>query len=60
MRLKLADLPEDVIKQYNLIERVAKDVYVYLKIRQVMYGLPQAGMLAPEQLEKRIDAEGCR
>ena len=29
MRLKLSDLPEDVICQYNLRGKVAKDEYVY-------------------------------
>ena len=50
MRLKLANLSEDVIKQYNLKDRVSKDSYVYLEIRQGMYGLPQARILAQKQL----------
>ena len=45
-RLKLADLTEDVIKQYKLQERVTKYGYVNIEIRQKMYGLPQARMLA--------------
>ena len=31
MRLKLEDLPEDVIKEYKLRDKVTKDGYVYLK-----------------------------
>ena len=50
MRLKLANLSEDVIKQYNLKDRVAKYGYVYLKIRQGVYRLPQAGMLEQKYL----------
>ena len=50
MRFKLADLPEDLIKKYNLRDRVTNDGYVYLKIRQGMYRLPQAGILAQKQL----------
>ena len=50
MQLKLDNIPKDVIKQYNLKERFTKDSYVYLKIRQEMYELPQAGILAQKQL----------
>ena len=50
MRLKLADLPEDVIQQYTLREKVTKDGYIYLEIRQGVYGLPLSGILAQKQL----------
>ena len=60
MRLKLADLPEDIIQKYALWEKVAKDGYVYLEIRQGMYGLTQAGILAQKQLEKRLNAKGYK
>ena len=52
MRLKLEDLPEDFIEEYNLQDKVTKDGYVYVKIRKGMYRLPQAGILAQELLEK--------
>ena len=57
MRLKLANLPEDVIQKYTLRDEVIKDGYVYLEIRQVMYGLPQAGILAQKKLEKILNAK---
>ena len=47
LRLKLDDLPEDVIKHYQLNGKV-KNGYVYVEIRGGMYGLPQAGLLAPK------------
>ena len=50
MQLKFTNLPEDVIKQYNLRESFTKNGYVYLEIRQGMYVLPQFGMLAQKQL----------
>ena len=40
MRLKLSHLPGDFFNQYNLISKVTKDRYVYVKIKQVMCGLP--------------------
>ena len=58
MRLKLSDLPEDFVKEYNLASKVTKDGYVYVEIRRGMYGLPQSGLLAQQLLEKRLNAEG--
>ncbi len=46
MRLKLSDMPEDVIEHYRLLDIATLDGYVYCKIRQGMYGLPQAGIIA--------------
>jgi hypothetical protein len=40
MRLKLADIPEEIIEEYKLHEIVTDDSYVYCKIRKGMYGLP--------------------
>ena len=44
MRLKIDDIPDHVIEQYNLREKATKDGYVYVKISKGMYGLPQAGI----------------
>ena len=54
MRLKITDIPEEVIEQYNLRNIVTKDAYVYCKIRKGMYGLPQAGIIAQELLQERL------
>ena len=40
MRLKLADIPEEIIEEYKLREIVTDGNYVYCKIRKGMYGLP--------------------
>jgi hypothetical protein len=58
MRLKLLDMPEDVIKHYRLLNIATPDGYVYCKIRQGMYGLPQAGIIAQELLAKRLKEHG--
>ena len=55
-RLKIANLPKYVIQQYTLRDKVTKYGYVYLEIRQGLYGLPQAGILAQKQLEKMLNA----
>ncbi len=58
MRLKLADMPEDVIEHYCLCNIATPDGYVYCEIRQGMYGLPQAGIIAQELLAKRLKEHG--
>ena len=58
LKMKLDDFPEDVIAHYNLKELVTPDGYVYVAVKRGMYGLPQAGILAQELLEKRLNAHG--
>ena len=54
MRLKVYNLPEDIIDQYGLKEKTTSEEYIYVEIRKGMYGLPQAGLLAQELLEQRL------
>jgi hypothetical protein len=58
MRLKLANMPEDVIKHYCLHDIATPDRYVYCKICLGMYGLPLAGIIAQELLAKRLKEHG--
>ena len=51
MRLKLINLPENVISHYNFEEKVTTNVWVYLEIKRVMYGLPHAGLIAQQLLK---------
>ena len=60
MKLKIADMPENIIQQYNLRELETRDGYVYVKIQKGMYGLPQAGIIAQQLLEKRLNKAGYR
>ena len=48
IRLRLSDIPAEVINEYNLMEKTTKDGSVYVEVRRGMYGLPQAGLLAQE------------
>ena len=52
LRLKVSNLPEDVIEQYGLKDKTTSEGYIYVEIRKGMYGLPQAGLLAQELLEQ--------
>jgi hypothetical protein len=56
--MHLSDFPEDVIEHYNLKEKTNKDGMVFVEIRKGMYGLPQAGLLAQELLEQRLNKHG--
>ena len=43
---------------YEIDERIAKDGYVYVKIKKGMYSLKQAAILAYQQLVKRLKPHG--
>jgi hypothetical protein len=59
MRLKITDIPDEVIDEYNLREMIVDDDgYVYSEITKGMYGLPQAGIIAQELLAERLAKHG--
>ena len=52
LRLKLSNLPKDVIEKCGLKDKTMSEGYIYVEIIKVMYGLPQAGLLAQDLLEQ--------
>ena len=58
VRIKIDDIPEEIIVEYNLREKVTSDGHVYVEIQKGMYGLPQAGILAQQLLEQRLNEHG--
>jgi hypothetical protein len=60
MRTRIKDLPEEFVTMYNLTNKATADGFVNIKIQKGMYGLPQAGILAQELLEQRLNKHGCR
>jgi hypothetical protein len=60
MRLRLSDMPEDVIAHYKLNEIATPEGYIYCEIQKGMYGLPQAGIIAQQLLEERLGQDGYR
>ena len=59
MRLKITDIPEEVIDEYKLREMIVDDDgYAYSDITKGMYGLPQAGIIAQELLAERLAKHG--
>ena len=53
MRLAIHTLPDEIIQQYKLMD-IVHNGYIYVEIRRGMYGLPQAGIIANQQLVKRL------
>jgi hypothetical protein len=59
MVINLSSLPQETIEKYDLIE-LSQDGKVYIKIQKGMYGLPQAGILANELLQRNLAKDGYR
>ena len=60
MGLGLSDLTKRVVKQYNLESKLTKDGYLHVDIRRIMYGIPQAELIAQQLLEKRLNKKGYK
>ena len=58
MKIPLAHIPDEIITEYALKNKVHSDGAVYIEIRKGMYGLPQAGMLANQLLKRRLTKHG--
>ena len=58
--MKIELFPEDIIQKYDLRNKVDATGNVHCKVRQGMHGLPQAGIIAQELLEKRLLKAGYR
>ena len=60
IRMKIADIPHEIIKEYNLNNIVEPDGSIFIEVLRSMYGLPQSGLLSNELLEKRLNKHGYR
>ena len=58
LRLKITTLPDEVIEEYKLKDKVDSKGYVYVEVRRGMYGLPHAGLIAQQLLEERLQKHG--
>jgi hypothetical protein len=59
MVINLSSLPQETIEKYDLI-KLSQDGKVYIEIQKGMYGLPQAGILANELLQRNLAKDGYR
>jgi hypothetical protein len=53
MVINLASLPQETIDKYDLSE-LAQDGKIYIETQKGMYGLPQAGILSNELLQRNL------
>ena len=60
IKIKLSDIPEEIINEYNLHEKYTSAGHVYIVADKSMYGLPQAGIIANKLLEKHLNEHGYR
>ena len=58
IKLRLTDIPTEIVKEYNLEQMATKDGSVYIEVRRGIYGLPQAGLLAQEQRIEHLKDHG--
>ena len=58
MRVKLRQIFEDIIIQYNLQEKATSDGYVYIRIEKGMHGLQNAAILAYKNLKDYLGKHG--
>jgi hypothetical protein len=56
--MKLELFPQDIIDEYDLTSKVDHNGNVHCEVRQGMYGLPQAGIIAQELLEEQLKIAG--
>jgi hypothetical protein len=59
MVINLSFLPQEIIDKFGLLE-LAHDSRIYIEIQKGMYGLPQAGILMNELLQRRLALDCCR
>jgi hypothetical protein len=57
MRININDIPTPILSHYQILALAHKG-HVYLAINKGMYGLPQAGRLANDQLIKHLSKHG--
>jgi hypothetical protein len=57
MRIPINLIPPEIIEEYDLMSKVHNG-FIYIRIDKGMYGLPQAGLLANQLLEKRLLPHG--
>ena len=57
-KIKLDDIPLEIITKYNLLNLATNDGWVYIKCAHGMYGLPQSGSLGHDLLEEHLNKDG--
>ncbi len=56
--IKSDDVPEEIIQQYLLQDKVDSEGYIFIEVQKGIYGLPQAGISVQNLLEKHLNKHG--
>ena len=59
IRIPAAIIPQEILSAYNLQDLI-HDGYLYAEVSKGMYGLPQAGIIANDELLPRLAAGGYK
>ena len=54
MRIRLKEIPKEIIVEYSLIPLADSSRYVYVKIRKCVYGLKEVGIIAYKRLVRNL------
>ena len=60
MHIHISIIPQEIVDQYNLLDLVDDNGWVYIEIQKGMYGFPQSGIIANKQLTKQLALFGYR
>ena len=52
IRINISDIPDKIINEYKLKEKITANGSIYIRANRGMYRLPQSGLLANELLKK--------
>ncbi len=58
--IKLSDIPDKIIVEYMLREKATSNGSIYIMATKGMYEFPQAGLIAIELLELRLNKHRYR
>ncbi len=58
IRMKLSDIPDEIINEYNLQDKTTPSSSIYIVANHSMYSVPQTGLIANKLLEKRSNEHG--
>ncbi len=58
--MKLSNIPDEIIDEYKLQNKITPSGNIYIVPNCSMYGLPQSGLIANELLVKRLNKQGYR
>ena len=58
IRINISNIPQEIINEYNLQEKVTKTGHVYIEANKGMYRLTQAGLIANKLLKKQLNKHG--